>query len=67
MLMHDKKKAIGMIMGKMSPDGKDLPMDEGPNEELSVLAGHVRSALESKDDGALADALTTFYQACDKD
>ena len=69
MLIHDKKKAMGMIMSKMDGGGKDLPAEHGEhdNEELTVLASHVRAALQSGDDARLAEALMTFYQNCDQD
>lgn len=59
-ILHGRKAAQAILGGKEAAEG---PADEG-KEGLHAAAADVLSAIESKDEAALAEALEAFVAQC---
>lgn len=73
MIIPDRKKAIGVILSKMKPDGSQVEGGEMKNEEhideheqaLHSHAEDILSALHNKSAADLAKALNNFLEEHD--
>ena len=61
MILHDGKKAAGVILSKMDSSGMDKPISEpSDHEDLKAIAADMFHAIEKKDPHLLVVALKAF-------
>ena len=64
MIIHDPKKAAGMIVSSALPDREDSSGDSSSDDSMGI-AQDILDAVKSGSVHALADALKAFHASCE--